>query len=156
MSDETRRRLFTPFFTTKPVGVGTGLGLSICQRIVSGMKGQLRVHSREGAGSTFTVVLPPSVPVPTAIPVPGRSGQVASRRGRILVVDDDRVVAAVIQRSVGGEHDVVATLSAADALALVRGGELFDVILCDLMMPQMTGMDLHAALAGSHPDQARR
>lgn len=156
MSDETRRRLFTPFFTTKPVGVGTGLGLSICQRIVSGMKGQLRVLSRQGAGSTFTVVLPPSVPVPVAIPATGKSGRVASRRGRILVVDDDRVVATVIQRSVGGEHDVVATLSAADALALVRGGELFDVILCDLMMPQMTGMDLHAALVGSHPEQARR
>jgi PAS domain S-box-containing protein len=156
MSDEIQRRLFTPFFTTKPVGVGTGLGLSICQRIVSAMKGQLRVHSRPGAGSTFTVLLPPSVPAPPPMPVTGRMGRVASRRGRILVVDDDRVVATVIQRSVGGEHDVVATLSAMDALSLVRGGQIFDVILCDLMMPQMTGMDLHAALAGSHPDQARR
>jgi signal transduction histidine kinase len=55
---DVKRRLFTPFFTTKPVGQGTGLGLYISHAIISGMKGEIAVDSEPGKGSTFTVVLP--------------------------------------------------------------------------------------------------
>jgi CheY-like chemotaxis protein len=78
------------------------------------------------------------------------------RRGRVLVVDDDLHVCTVIGRILGQEHEVVAVLSATQALELIRAGERFDVVLCDLMMPEMTGMDLHAELTRMVSDQAER
>jgi CheY-like chemotaxis protein len=76
------------------------------------------------------------------------------RHGRILVVDDDPVVASALARSLAKDHDVTIAALAVDALTMIAGGERFDVILCDLMMPQMTGTDLHAALRRVAPDQA--
>jgi CheY-like chemotaxis protein len=156
MSEEVQRRLFTPFFTTKPVGIGTGLGLSICQRLITAMGGEIRVRSAVGQGSTFTVVLP----VAKAIAPAGRAAAprlgAAVRRGRVLVIDDEPVIATAVQRSLSREHDVVFSTSAQDALGRLRAGEQYDVILCDLMMPEMTGMDLHAELLRSLPEIARR
>jgi CheY-like chemotaxis protein len=82
-------------------------------------------------------------------PVPGR-------RGRILVVDDEKMVVSVIKRILSKQHDVVAVVAAREALALCAGGEKFDLILCDLMMPEMTGMDLHRELSRAAPEQANR
>jgi PAS domain S-box-containing protein len=150
-------RIFDAFFTTKGVGVGTGLGLAICHRIVADMDGELTVESAVGKGTTFRVALPiagraaieePAPPVePIAIP---------GRRGRILVVDDEEIVLRSVQRLLSKEHDVVAVAKAKAALALCAGGETFDVILCDLMMPDMTGMDLHRELSRVAPEQAGR
>ena len=81
---------------------------------------------------------------------------VARRRGRILVVDDEPMVAKTIQRTLSTEHDIVALGSAEEALNRIGAGERFDVILCDLMMPQMTGMDLHAELSRVAREQAGR
>ena len=150
-------RIFDAFFTTKAVGVGTGLGLAICQRIIADMGGELTVESELGRGTTFRVALPvarkeeeheAAAPVE---PVP-----VAGRRGRILVVDDEKMVVSVIKRILSKEHDVVATVAAREALALCAAGEKFDLILCDLMMPEMTGMDLHRELSRAAPEQANR
>jgi CheY-like chemotaxis protein len=157
MSEDVQRRLFTPFFTTKPIGVGTGLGLSICQRIVMAMGGQIQVRSEVGRGSTFTVLLPAATmtavkPVPEA---PSGAHR-AARHGRLLVIDDEQVIAMAIQRSLSREHDVVYANTAQAALARLQAGEKFDVILCDLMMPEMTGMDLYNELVQSIPDQAER
>jgi len=157
MPPEVLRKLFTPFFTTKPVGTGTGLGLSICHRIVTGMGGQIAVESQLGQGTTFRVTLPvadlersaPSRPVAPRLPD-------ATRRGRILIVDDEAFVAKALGRTLSREHDVTLISRAAEALARIGGGERFDIILCDLMMPEMTGMDLYAELAGSTPEQAER
>ena len=156
MAPEVMARLFTPFFTTKPVGVGTGLGLSICHRIVTGLGGTIDVRSEVGEGTTFRVVLPAAqhdVPAQAAsLPAAQPSG----RRGRVLVVDDEPMITRAVQRILGGEHDVVAMDDPAAALQRVIAGERFDVILCDLMMPQMTGMDLHAELSMRARDQAAR
>ncbi len=137
MSDAVLGRLFTPFFTTKPVGFGTGLGLSICHRIVTGIGGTIVAESKTGEGSTFRVT-----------PV--------LRRGRILLVDDEPQVLSVLARILGRHHDTVALSRAADALELLRKGETFDLVFCDLMMPGLSGMALYEELGRVAPDHQAR
>jgi len=153
MQPEIVSRLFTPFFTTKPVGVGTGLGLSICQRLVKNFGGQIAVESTPGQGTTFRIVLPVASPDADPEEDPIVSAP-ASRRGRILIVDDEKLVGRTMRRALESRHDVTATTNAREALARIEAGERFDVILCDLMMPDMTGMDFHAALLGLTPSLA--
>ena len=149
---ENLRRIFDPFFTTKPIGVGTGLGLSICQGIIAALGGEIGVESEMGRGSTFRVVLPScQVQTPTAETAPPIA---SGRRGRILVVDDEPMIGASIRRALGSAHEVIAVQSASEALAEVARGKAFDVILCDLMMPVMTGMDLYLELQRTAPQLA--
>ncbi|HKO92233.1 MAG TPA: ATP-binding protein, partial [Polyangiaceae bacterium] len=155
--DSLRARLFTPFVTTKPAGVGTGLGLSICHRIVSSLGGQIKVDSEEGKGSEFRVILPQAKLDSVTPESPSTAPRVqARRRGRILVVDDEPLITKVVRRTLGREHHVETLNSAAEALVRIRAGERFDIILCDLMMPQVTGMDFHKELIDTVPDQASR
>ena len=149
--------IFDPFFTTKPVGIGTGLGLSICRNLVSALGGDIAVESRVGEGSTFRVTLPAAVPTvedraARSPPGPAPSG----RSGRVLVVDDDASLAAGLRRALRRHHEVLVATDAAEVRDRIAGGERFDAILCDLMMPSMTGMELHAAVARIAPDQAGR
>jgi CheY-like chemotaxis protein len=88
--------------------------------------------------------------------VPVEAVLIAGRRGRILVVDDEALVLRIVQRILGADHDVVAFSSAKEALAFCESGETFDLILCDLMMPDMTGMDLHHALSIVAPELAKK
>jgi signal transduction histidine kinase/ActR/RegA family two-component response regulator len=156
MTPEVRSRLFTPFFTTKPVGVGTGLGLSVCQGIVNGLGGHIEVRSEPGQGSTFSVFLRAvAEPRPEAEPVRRESTR-ETRRARVLVVDDEPYVGASLQRMLAREHEMTVTTSARDALARILQGPGFDVILCDLMMPEMTGMEFLAELKRRCPSQAER
>jgi CheY-like chemotaxis protein len=148
-------RIFDAFFTTKPVGGGTGLGLAICKRIVTDMGGELTVRSEVGKGTTFRVALPVARSESEA-PSQAEPALVTGRRGRILVVDDERMVLSSIKRVLSKEHEVVTMVDPKKALALCAGGETFDLILCDLMMPVMTGMDLHHELSLVAPEQANR
>ena len=148
-------RIFDAFFTTKAVGVGTGLGLAISQRIVTDMGGELTVESELGKGTAFRVLLPAATHEEASAAAPaGPAMTAAVRRGRVLIVDDEKLVLGVLKRILCKEHEVVALSAAKDALALCRAGEKFDVIFCDLMMPDMTGMDLHRELSAVAPDQA--
>jgi CheY-like chemotaxis protein len=148
--------VFDPFFTTKPPNAGTGLGLSICRNIVAALGGEIGVESAEGRGATFRVALPAAPSRPAVEPPRPVDPAVERRRGRVLVVDDEPAIGHSIQRLLGGEHEVHARTSAREALGLIAGGERFDAILCDLIMPNMTGMDLHSQLERVAPDQARR
>jgi PAS domain S-box-containing protein len=149
-------RIFDAFFTTKAVGVGTGLGLAICQRIVTDMGGTLTVESELGKGTTFRVSVPIAHKKECEVIAPTVHVPVTSRRGRILVIDDEQLVLRSVRRILSPEHDVLAMVSAEEALAVCAGGEKFDLILCDLMMPDMTGMDFHRELSLVSPEQADR
>jgi signal transduction histidine kinase len=147
-------RIFDPFFTTKPVGVGTGLGLAICHRIVSEIGGVIEVESELGKGSLFRLILPAardsqSLKARTVRPTSGP-------RTRMLVVDDEPAIGRALQRTLRDHLDVVALSSAKEALARIGAGERFEVILCDVMMPEVTGMALHQELTKIAPDQAER
>ncbi len=152
ISGENLTRLFDPFFTTKPIGVGTGLGLFICQNIVTALGGEITVESELGRGTTVHVALRVAAPVPQATPaatLPARA------RGRMLIIDDEPLIGAAMVR-VLPEHDVASETSALAALTRIRAGEAFDLILCDLMMPEMTGIAFFEQLQKEAPPLAHR
>ncbi|WP_224243031.1 PAS domain S-box protein [Hyalangium gracile] len=159
MTAEVLSRVFDPFFTTKPIGEGTGLGLSICHGIIESMKGTISAESEPGRGSTFRVTLramPQESETPTRpsfrLPELGLS----SPRARILVVDDEPNVTLSLQRALGAEHEVATANTAREALTLLAQDRGYDVILCDVMMPGMTGMDLYGELERVSPEVAGR
>jgi PAS domain S-box-containing protein len=151
-----RSRLFTPFFTTKPVGVGTGLGLAISHRIVTSFGGTITFETAVGKGTEFHVSLPCIENV--EIPVVGRATtrSASPRRGRVLVVDDEDMLTQAICRYLAANHDVAGVSNGRAALDLLAGGERYDIILCDLMMPQVTGMELYAEVKRLDPEQASK
>jgi two-component system cell cycle sensor histidine kinase/response regulator CckA len=147
-------RIFDPFFTTKPIGVGTGLGLAVCHNLVVALGGEITGSNQATRGAVFRVVLPPAsgalpeVPAPVA---PAASG----RRAAVLVVDDERAVGVTLGR-VLRDHDVTLVTSAREALELLLAEKPFDVVLSDLMMPEMSGMELYDELARRRPQAAER
>jgi CheY-like chemotaxis protein len=149
-------KIFDPFFTTKPVGMGTGLGLSICRNITTALGGELQVTSEVGMGSRFTVWLPAiqQAPVqarlPSSIPPPSTVPSL-----RVLVVDDDAFVARAIRRLLRTNHAVTLANGGEEALALMAKHD-FDVVFCDVMMPVMTGMELHQEVLRRFPPLADR
>ncbi|HTE52762.1 MAG TPA: response regulator [Kofleriaceae bacterium] len=157
MPKEVQDQLYRPFFTTKPIGIGTGLGLAICHQIVDELHGHMEFWSEVGRGTSFKIVLPPAREEARDAPKVDNLAELAARRrGRVLVVDDEPLITRTVQRALSKDHDILALSSAEEALAHIAKGERFDVILCDLMMPQMTGMDLYAELLRVAEDQAAR
>jgi len=166
MDPEVARRMFTPFSTAKPVGHGIGLGLAICHRIVSSLGGRISARSTPGEGSVFRVELPSAAGArESAAPTQAAARSAApsrppveraARRGRLLLIDDDRLVLKLLTRLFEPEHDAVATLSASDALDIVCEQGPFDLIFCDLMMPNTSGMTFFEKLAKSAPEAADR
>jgi PAS domain S-box-containing protein len=153
IAPEILAHVFDPFFTTKPVGSGQGLGLSICHGIVTSIGGRIEAQSVLGAGSTFRVTLPASGGAPAHVPTPPPAA--APRRGRILLVEDDPLVARAVRRTLSRDHEVIFVDGGRSALEALAQDK-FDLVLSDLMMPDMTGMDLHAELSRTHPEVAER
>ncbi|MFO0675888.1 MAG: PAS domain S-box protein [Polyangiaceae bacterium] len=152
--------VFAPFVSTKSGTVGTGLGLAIAMGIVTSIGGTLDVRSVLGEGTTFTVTLrvaeaPASSPSPSDHADVPTTSRPRARRS-ILVVDDERSVRSSIAATLSGAHDVVSLGAARSALALVRAGEPFDAVLCDIVMPGMSGDEFFVELEAAAPDLARR
>jgi signal transduction histidine kinase/CheY-like chemotaxis protein len=157
IAPEVLPRIFEPFFTTKAVGVGTGLGLSICHSYVQNMGGEIHVRSQPGRGTTFEVELPPapqlsSKEISGLFPAPAAGAS----RGRLMLIDDEPLLVAALARTLAPEHEVEPFTNARQALERLRAGESYALILCDLMMPEMTGMELYATLADEVPAMAER
>jgi CheY-like chemotaxis protein len=154
---EVLPRIFEPFFTTKPVGVGTGLGLSICHSYVQNMGGDIHVRSEQGRGTTFEVVLPTAEARTSGASsaLPPMAGAPTSQ-ARLLVIDDEPLLIAALSRMLVPEHEAEAFTQAHQALERLRAGERYELILCDLMMPEMTGMELYETLVREAPEQAGR
>ncbi|HVZ34744.1 MAG TPA: response regulator, partial [Polyangiaceae bacterium] len=179
MAPEVQERIFEPFFTTKPLGTGTGLGLSICHGIVAAAGGHLEVESQAGVGTRCSIVLPaapeaarrshieallparavrssgPSMVARSARAKVRPAASRATSRRCILVVDDEPMLLRSVRRLLP-EYELVCLESAREALDLLDAGRSFDLIVSDLMMPEMTGIDFYEALCARHPDAARR
>jgi two-component system, cell cycle sensor histidine kinase and response regulator CckA len=159
ISPELQARIFDPFFTTKPVGEGTGLGLSVCHGVIKSLGGSIAVISDVGNGAAFVIRLPALAA--TAVVPPKRvrpaTAEPAGANVRILAIDDDDGVARVLRR-VFKDHqlDVRSSAQLAWDDFGVAGLAGFDVILCDLMMPGMTGVELFERVTRDQPVLASR
>lgn len=149
MDARTLKRAFEPFFTTKGPGKGTGLGLSMVYGVVKQSGGYIRAFSTPGEGTRIEIYLP-SVSSPPA----GASGALAPERrassGRVLLVEDDPLVRAVIGRELAGQgYEVTEAPDGHTALELVQGASRpFDMVITDLAMPRMDGRELAERLGG--------
>ncbi len=152
ISEENAADIFLPFYTTKEVGRGTGLGLSICYGIITEHKGEIRHQSPDEGGARFAI----SLPVLHADAPRKKPDREASPRteagGRILVVDDEPAVAEMVHAVLDeAGWKVSSTVSATDALNLI-GTETYDIILTDVVMPGMNGMEFYEALGFRRPE----
>jgi len=156
IEEDVKERLFEPFFTTKADDRGTGLGLFVSLGIVTGFGGSIEVDSRIGQGTTIRILLPASHGAEARLePPPPRSIR-ALRKRRLLIVDDDVLVARTLARQLSG-HQVEVVLSGQAALdRLASSGNAFDLVLCDLMMPDLTGMDVFEVVEAKYPHLAER
>ncbi|HYO67356.1 MAG TPA: ATP-binding protein [Archangium sp.] len=153
---EVLARIFDPFFTTKPVGKGTGLGLSICHGIIRDLGGEISVRSEVGRGTTFTVLLPAMQPVAAAASSQAAQVGPSERRGRMLIIDDEPLVARSLSRLIGRQHQVTVVVNAQEGLERLTSGEPFDIVFCDLMMPGITGMDIYERVCERKPELSKR
>ncbi len=154
---EILHRVFEPFFTTKPVGVGSGLGLSICRSIISAHGGRIEIESEVGKGTVVRVTLPAAEGAEIAA-TSRRSYDApvrASHRLRVLVIDDEPALLSVIVRELAPSHDVIGRTSFTEALEAL-GDKPFDLVLCDVMMPGVSGIDIYRALCQSIPEPSER
>jgi signal transduction histidine kinase/DNA-binding response OmpR family regulator len=154
IAKENLPHIFEPFFTTKPVGQGVGLGLSIAYDTVRRHGGNIEVQSTPELGTTFRIWLPRNTGLALAPRAPHAEPE-STRPGRILIVDDDRLVRNGLRRILERHHEVELASSAERALEVLEQ-DRFDVVLCDLIMPGMTGMQLYREVSRRAPAQAER
>ncbi|MGE3539325.1 MAG: ATP-binding protein [Candidatus Tectimicrobiota bacterium] len=147
---ELQHRIFDPFFTTKPSGIGTGLGLPLCQSVVAGHGGHLHVTSQTGQGACFTMELPLGEAGPPI--TPGPLAAAPSITGKtFLVVDDEVGTTKALVRLFHRDGHTVDTASNGHAALTRLQARDYDLILCDLRMPQLDGPGLYRLIAQAQP-----
>ncbi len=157
IAEESQGKVFDPFFTTKEVGKGTGLGLSVAYAIVQEHGGRIWLASRAGGGTSFFVELPvagqslqPRKPPPAPIALEAFKGL------KVLVVEDEPALAAAVSEALGDAGFVVDRAGdGEEGLTRLTQGT-YDLIVCDLKMPRIDGMQFYRAMAAATPALARR
>lgn len=153
--EHLHRRVFEPFFTTKTGGHGTGLGLFVCYNYVTELGGKISLDSDGRSWTKFEIELPAVERARDAAPAP-HVGQLAPKQGRILAIDDEEIIRRGIVAALGSTNAIDAVASAEEALAKIEQGAEYDLILCDLQMPGLTGPRFYAALHERHPQLLAR
>jgi CheY-like chemotaxis protein len=153
MDAKTLERIFEPFFTTKPVGKGTGLGLAVVHGIVQSSGGLITVASEVGRGSTFRLYFPsqPDVIVAVAAPAPRAA---RGQNQRILLLDDEPSLTTMLKRLLTRlNYQVICSNSASEAVGWCRENSAqFDLVLTDLTMPEMDGLEVARQIRSVRPD----
>jgi CheY-like chemotaxis protein len=153
---ELQRRIFEPFFTTKAPGVGTGLGLPFCQGIVEGHAGLIRLDSQPGSGARFVIELPVEARPARASRPEEPAAPAAATSKAILIVDDEAGIMSALAFLLGRDGYIVNTASNG-RLALEKIEErAYDLILCDLRMPELDGPGLYRELERRDPELLKR
>jgi signal transduction histidine kinase/ActR/RegA family two-component response regulator len=155
MSDAVLPRVAEPYFTTRTGDGGLGLGLFISRGIITSHGGRLDFESAVGAGTTARITLPAATRSRSAAqPAVAEPRPLAILR-RALIVDDEPLVARALIRQLRGSEVTVCN-TGVEALEVLARDDQFDVILCDLIMPRMSGIELEAVVAERHPGLRRR
>jgi signal transduction histidine kinase len=152
MSPEVRARAFEPFFTTKAVGKGTGLGLSMVYGFVRQSGGHVAIDSASGKGTSVALYLPKVAQQPDADVEPLQSQPIQGRLERIFVVEDNKeLLELTSQMLVESGYRVVCARSGAEAMEIMRGGQEFELLLSDVVMPNgMNGVELAREVRRMH------
>jgi signal transduction histidine kinase len=161
---ENLRRVFDPFFTTKAVGFGTGLGLAISRDLVKKMNGSITLESKLGRGTTVSITLrewrPPSADQemvePPRTPTPELVAPNVGRRLSIIVIEDETELLAPLRRMMAASHDLLTFSDSLDGMRCLIEREPPDVIICDINMPGISGIDLFTEVTRARPFLADR
>jgi len=153
MAPEVLEHIFEPFFTTKGQGKGTGLGLATVYGIVQGMGGHIRVESAIGVGSTFIVELPLcEAPVPSKTARESHAAAIPRASESILLVEDEPSVRDFCKRALEAEGYRVSAAGPREALDIsVQMGDDLDLLVTDVVMPDLDGPSIAAALTSGRP-----
>ena len=152
-----RDRVFDPFFTTKPVGEGTGLGLFVTRNLVEALGGSISLAEAPGGGALFTIRLPTAAAreAPTPSPAPFAPPRSGAARARVLIVDDEPQLVDLFRKILEVDYEVRVFTSGRTALAHLLESAPYDLVLCDLMMTDVSGMRLYEDLRRARPGAER-
>ncbi|MFP4600788.1 MAG: ATP-binding protein, partial [Persicimonas sp.] len=153
---DVRKRIFEPFFTTKDKQEGMGMGLAICRKLVRSHGGNIYFESSQGQGTTFTVELPADPKEAEASNQFQRPVFAHDQKGRALVIDDEQQVGRTIRRMLIDSYDSVMLTSGRQALELLEEDRDFAVIVCDLLMPDGSGVEMYAEMKRRFPELVER
>jgi CheY-like chemotaxis protein len=160
ITKENLGHLFEPFFTTKDVGEGTGLGLSLSRSIVLEHNGTLNVESEFGHGAIFIVEIPIIESLPSEVKTVSPTAKLEkliTKKGRILVVDDEPGVRALVEKVLTQSGHSVDTIGdASKAIDKLDAGVIYDVILIDVRMPGMNGTEMYSHILEKTPKMKNR
>lgn len=146
MSKDVCRRALEPFFTTKKAGVGTGLGLALCVDILAAHGGKLTLESAEGVGTTVEIQVPIALEGTGRAPTDKGTEEQEESPARILCIDDEKLVLRTYRRCIARKHDVVLASGGREALTILEKDQDFDLIVCDMMMPNLDGPSVYQEL----------